>query len=229
MPFPECTKREARKRSNFRCVVCNDVFVEVHHIHPQAEGGSDDIMNAAPLCGSCHNKYGGNPALRKQLREMRDACWERTTTTIKVTAAGLLDEIPEIPLRNPYPQKIRWGPVDSLEAGITVYGSSKEFVPWSALSVEIEKRLLTQLGRSLPVDCRVVLSDFHGHRDWLVQIVGPDSTLLADLWFGPDPDSDWRYDGRVRVGRALDDYYAEVWQVFERFSDGTYHRIEARK
>jgi len=46
--------------------------VEIHHIHPQAEGGSDDEDNGAPLCPTCHERYGGNPDWRKKLREMRD-------------------------------------------------------------------------------------------------------------------------------------------------------------
>ena len=77
MPFPEPIKLEAKKRANFKCCVCQTEFVEVHHIKPQAEGGSDDIKNAAPLCAGCHKKYGGNPELRKQLREMRDHWWEK--------------------------------------------------------------------------------------------------------------------------------------------------------
>ena len=53
-----------------------EAFVDVHHIIPQSEGGSDTIENAAPLCGSCHDLFGGNPDKRKQIREMRDLWWE---------------------------------------------------------------------------------------------------------------------------------------------------------
>jgi hypothetical protein len=76
MPFPEPTKLEAKRRSHFQCCVCKEPFVEVHHITPQASGGSDDLDNAAPLCASCHDRFGGNPDKRKQIREMRDLWWE---------------------------------------------------------------------------------------------------------------------------------------------------------
>jgi uncharacterized CHY-type Zn-finger protein len=72
MPFSEKTKLEAKRKSHFACVICHQPFVEVHHILPQADGGSDDLDNAAPLCGSCHDLFGANPVKRKQIREMRD-------------------------------------------------------------------------------------------------------------------------------------------------------------
>jgi hypothetical protein len=46
--------------------------VQVHHITPPEESGSDEIDNAAPLCAGCHDKYGHDPTKRKQIREMRD-------------------------------------------------------------------------------------------------------------------------------------------------------------
>ena len=76
MAFPERVKLEAKRRANFSCVICKKPFVDVHHIIPQSDGGSDTIENAAPLCGSCHDLFGGNPDKRKQIREMRDLWWE---------------------------------------------------------------------------------------------------------------------------------------------------------
>lgn len=76
MPFSERTKLEAKRRSAFRCCVCQHIFVEVHHIIPQEEDGPDTIDNAAPLCSRCHDLFGDNPKKRKQLREMRDYWWE---------------------------------------------------------------------------------------------------------------------------------------------------------
>jgi HNH endonuclease len=73
-------KMEAKQRANFSCVICKEAFVEVHHIIPQSEGGKDTIDNAAPLCASCHDRYGGNPEKRKQIREMRDWWWEVCAT-----------------------------------------------------------------------------------------------------------------------------------------------------
>mgnify|MGYP000091049970 CR=1 FL=1 len=72
MAFSEKTKRTIRERSAFRCCICHKPFVEIHHIIPQSEGGSDEIKNAAPLCSSCHDLYGGNPEKRKTIQQMRD-------------------------------------------------------------------------------------------------------------------------------------------------------------
>lgn len=76
MPFSEPTKLEAKRKSHFRCVICREPLVEVHHIIPQKDGGSDELENAAPLCGGCHDRYGNNKEKRKQIREMRDFWWE---------------------------------------------------------------------------------------------------------------------------------------------------------
>ena len=46
--------------------------LEVHHILPEEDGGTDAEDNAAPLCAGCHRSYGGNPYLRARIREMRD-------------------------------------------------------------------------------------------------------------------------------------------------------------
>lgn len=75
MPFSKKIKLEAKRRSAFRCCICHRLFVEVHHIIPQVEGGADTLNNAATLCAECHDLFGGNPEKRAQIREMRDAWW----------------------------------------------------------------------------------------------------------------------------------------------------------
>jgi hypothetical protein len=52
------------------------LFVEIHHIIPQAEGGPDVEDNAAPLCASCHSAYGANPVKRRDIRDARDLWYE---------------------------------------------------------------------------------------------------------------------------------------------------------
>lgn len=59
-----------------RCCVCRAVGIEVHHIVPLADGGPDELENAAPLCPSCHETYGANPQKRKFIRESRDLWYE---------------------------------------------------------------------------------------------------------------------------------------------------------
>jgi len=76
MPFTEELKKSMRRRSDMRCCLCRDLGVEIHHILPEADGGPDTEDNAAPLCPSCHDRYGANPVKRKFVREARDNWFE---------------------------------------------------------------------------------------------------------------------------------------------------------
>src|SRR5262245_33993057 len=76
MPFSESLKVQVKKMAAFRCCRCHDIGVDIHHIIPQAHGGTDDIDNAAPLCQNCHDRFGANPEKRKEIRQMRDWWYE---------------------------------------------------------------------------------------------------------------------------------------------------------
>ena len=58
----------------------------------------------------------------------------------------------------------------------------------------------------------------------LVRIINLEGAHLGYVWFGTDPHNNWAWDGLVRVG---DDTYV-IWQVFDRYSDGTYCRIRCQ-
>ena len=91
MPFSESLKEKIRKQSRGRCCICEDFPVEIHHIIPQAKGGSDNEDNAAPLCPTCHTIHGDNPKMRKQIRERRDSWFEQCR--ILSTVSAKLDAI----------------------------------------------------------------------------------------------------------------------------------------
>ena len=76
MPFDERLKVEVRRNAHFACCLCHDLGVEIHHIVPEGEGGPNDSENAAPLCPTCHERYGANPTKRKFIREARDLWFE---------------------------------------------------------------------------------------------------------------------------------------------------------
>ena len=78
MPFSQKTKENVRRRAWFACCICKRISLslEVHHILPQAAGGSDLEENAAPLCASCHRSFGGNPDHRARVGQMRDHWYE---------------------------------------------------------------------------------------------------------------------------------------------------------
>jgi len=79
MGFSEAVKLEVRRKAHFKCCICHEssVSLEVHHIISKAEGGPDTIDNAAPLCPSCHEDYGANPAKRTAIRVQRDFWYEQ--------------------------------------------------------------------------------------------------------------------------------------------------------
>jgi HNH endonuclease len=78
MSFTDQLKLTVKHKANFTCCWCQDHRnkVEVHHIIPESQGGPDTEENAAPLCGSCHDLYGNNPDLRKEIRSRRDHVYE---------------------------------------------------------------------------------------------------------------------------------------------------------
>jgi hypothetical protein len=124
--------------------------------------------------------------------------------------------------RRPEPQETLWGPNNGMPPGICIASSAiGEFIPWKKLKPEMPKVLFNQLGEHIPPGCKASLGDWRGRPNWLTLIIGPDSKKVGEVWFGTDPDNNWAYDGLVRVG---DDMYV-VWQVFQRYSDGSYRRI----
>ena len=83
MPFPKDVRAEALVAAARHCCVCHrykGLNVEVHHIVPEAQGGSNRVENASALCFDCHASAGHyNPKHPKgtrfspdELREARD-------------------------------------------------------------------------------------------------------------------------------------------------------------
>ncbi|MFH0889036.1 MAG: HNH endonuclease signature motif containing protein [Planctomycetota bacterium] len=74
--FPDKIKQEVKRKSAFRCCRCHEIGIDVHHIIPESQEGSNDIDNAAPLCQNCHDRYGNNPSKRTEIKQMRDWWYE---------------------------------------------------------------------------------------------------------------------------------------------------------
>ena len=83
MPFNRAIKERALVAAGRRCSLCTrfkGVRLEVHHIRPEAGGGSNDFDNAIPLCFDCHADVGhynadhprGNRYSYTELRRHRD-------------------------------------------------------------------------------------------------------------------------------------------------------------
>jgi len=93
MSFSESVKRQVKERAAFRCCRCQQTGVDVHHITPLKDGGSDDIGNAAPLCQNCHDQLGDNPSKRKEIIHMRDWWYAQCERTFSPSNLALYDQI----------------------------------------------------------------------------------------------------------------------------------------
>lgn len=96
MPFTESIKIEVKKKAMFRCCRCQIIGIDIHHIIPEKEGGSNEIENSAPLCQNCHDQFGDNSYKRKELTQMRDNWYEKVAhqyQTDGLVSIPLLDSI----------------------------------------------------------------------------------------------------------------------------------------
>jgi Holliday junction resolvase RuvA-like protein len=58
--IPPATRREVLRRHRKRCAVpgcTHHQYLDVHHIHPRAEGGTHDPERLLPLCGAHHRAH----------------------------------------------------------------------------------------------------------------------------------------------------------------------------
>ena len=101
------------------------------------------------------------------------------------------------------------------------------FIAWDQLKKELENMLLPQV-RQVPIGSTLELRDLADRRNWVVRVINPESKDMADVWLGVDADNKWAWDGLVRIGDSHGIKGADkvVWQVFQRYSDGSYRRIE---
>ena len=95
MPFSESVKLEAKKRAHFACVWCRrvELVVEVHHIIREADGGLNEVENAATLCPNCHTSYGHNREFRTEMKRRRNWWWEHCSKTALPDFAPVLEQV----------------------------------------------------------------------------------------------------------------------------------------
>jgi hypothetical protein len=74
------------------CAVCNLRHgVQVHHIVPRHEGGSDDASNAIPLCPNCHSEVHEDRELADRLQQTATHArfWNHDAADLASMLAGL--------------------------------------------------------------------------------------------------------------------------------------------
>ena len=125
------------------------------------------------------------------------------------------------------PQKVRWVASGPKGAGVTVRNVDshfEQFITWRDLEPELAARLIPQVLRN-PAGCRFEKGDFGGKQDWVVRLLDAEGKAIGYLWLGGDADRNFTWDGLVRVGGNVP---PPVWQIYERYSDGTYRRLHSR-
>jgi hypothetical protein len=129
-----------------------------------------------------------------------------------------------------YPQKVSWGPVNRLPAGIQIWSIKadtsieEDFSSWEKLDSEITRILLPWI-LDYTAGHRFVTRDYYGKSDWLVWLVDQAGNWVCDMWFGGDPDKNWDFDGLIRFGDANSE--PRGWITFQRYSDGTYRKLQS--
>ncbi|MEK7611860.1 MAG: hypothetical protein AAB407_00735 [Patescibacteria group bacterium] len=135
------------------------------------------------------------------------------------------------PRKIPLAQKVKWQ-ADNGDgvAGISFSNEgndTEDFIPWELLQPELNRELLTKLFAN-PQGYTFEVHDHHGKKNWVMIVVDSSENEICDVWFGGDPDNGWGFDGLIRVGNALAKEPPHVWQIYQRYSDGTYQRLPSR-
>ena len=60
--IPNKTRKAVYRRDGYQCALCSDIRgLQIHHVVPRSEGGSDDAQNLITLCWRCHaGAHGSN-------------------------------------------------------------------------------------------------------------------------------------------------------------------------
>jgi len=105
--FSKDDKIKALLWCNRHCCLCGKACgsnIEVHHIVPIEQGGSDDIDNAIPLCFDCHKEVGsynekhpiGSKYRAEELKVRREQIYEEQTRhLVPAVYYGVTQQLPD--------------------------------------------------------------------------------------------------------------------------------------
>ena len=58
--IPTSTRKAVYRRDGYRCILCDSAqYIQIHHVVPRSEGGSDFPENLVTLCSRCHGQAHG--------------------------------------------------------------------------------------------------------------------------------------------------------------------------
>lgn len=105
MPFSNEIKQRAMVACGRRCCICHKFCgnnLEVHHIKPQAENGTDTFDNAIPLCFDCHAEVGQyNPKHPKGIKFTQAELIQHRDNWYSIIASGRTESGDSIPKVEP--------------------------------------------------------------------------------------------------------------------------------
>ncbi len=156
----------------------------------------------------------------------------QTISTPTIPATSVVTQPSSSPTPKPLAQTVQWIPDNDgrgtaglcindnwiTTPNVPICRSSSDFVPWDQLKGELQQNVLRHV-IGIPSGSTLEIADYYGRRNWVVQVIGSDGNVIANVWIGNNPaNNEWIYDGLVRVGYPPD----TVWSTFQRYSDGSY-------
>jgi hypothetical protein len=213
--IPADVKRAVLIESGYRCAVCGEPRpLERAHIIPWHKTKSHKAEDLICLCSSCHERADIEKWGEKALRQIKATPWILRQRNNVVPFSD----------KRAVPQLVRWSPNRGGVAGIDILTEPSMFVSWDVLKDQILNALIPQV-QNLGVDSSVRLKKFRGRKNWIVAVSDVERKEVANIWFGTNPTNHWAHDGLVRIGPVKKEATGQVWQTFQRYSDGTYLRI----
>lgn len=127
----------------------------------------------------------------------------------------------------PKKQKLFWGVNFGGPPGAYIEGLNGHFIPWNQLCIELIKQVANSLPKKIPIPATISLDNHFQKKNWIIKIYDRNGNHSGDLWIGSNPEKNWAMDGKIRIGKTISDYEWVVWQVYERYSDGSYRLIRS--
>ena len=74
----KATRKAVYRRDGYRCALCDCTeTIQVHHVIPRGEGGTNNVQNLITLCGRCHLQAHGVDLVEDMTaEEMNQLCVE---------------------------------------------------------------------------------------------------------------------------------------------------------
>jgi len=126
----------------------------------------------------------------------------------------------------PVQQFVLWGPDYSKPPGIFINSIEGQYISWDNLKNEIEKQVIQGCPRLIPIDSKIQVLSFYKKVNHIVRVFNNSADIVGDIWLGRDPENDFVHDGLIRIGKTLSDTEWIVYQIYQRYSDGTYRLVK---